>query len=66
MRTSGNIAIVGRHTDKKARSKLADCGNTVMLIGYSYNHEKDVYKFLNIQTIHPIISTDAILVNKTN
>jgi hypothetical protein len=55
MRSFGEMAVVARHSDKKARSKLADCGNTVILIGYSDHHEKDVYKLLNIQTDENIL-----------
>jgi hypothetical protein len=49
----GEISIVSRHSDKKARSKLIDRGNTVIFIGYSDHHEKDVYKSFNIQTNLP-------------
>jgi hypothetical protein len=65
MRTFVEMAIVARHSYKKARSNLADCGNTVIFIGYSDHHEKDVYKFLNIQTKKPIFSRDVIWLNKT-
>jgi hypothetical protein len=60
MRSFGEMAIVARHSDQKARSKLAGRGNTVIFIGYSDNHEKDVYKFLNIHTKKPILSRDVI------
>jgi hypothetical protein len=65
MRSFGEMAIVARHSDKKARNKLADRGNTVIFIGYSDHHEKDVYKFLNINTKKPKIYRDAIWLNKT-
>jgi hypothetical protein len=35
MRSFGEMALVVRHFDKKARNKLADCGNNVLFIGYS-------------------------------
>jgi hypothetical protein len=54
------MSIVARHSDKKARNKLADGGNTVIFIGSFDHHEKDVYKFLNIHTKEPILSRDAI------
>jgi hypothetical protein len=50
MRSFGEMSIIARHSDNKVRNKLADCGNTVMFIGYSDTHEKDVYKFMNIAT----------------
>jgi hypothetical protein len=65
MRSFGEMAFVAKHSDKKARNKLADRGNTVIFIGYSDHHEKDVYKFLNIHTEKPIFSRDVILLNKT-
>jgi hypothetical protein len=43
MRTFGEMVIVARHSD-----------NTVMFIGFSDHHEKDVYKFLSPQTKKPI------------
>jgi hypothetical protein len=51
IRSFGEMAIVARHSDKKARNKLSDRGNTVILIGYYDHHEKDVDTFLNIHTI---------------
>jgi hypothetical protein len=65
MRSFGEMAIVTRHSDKKAQNKLADRGNTVTFIGYYDHHEKDVYKFLNIHTKKPIFSRDVIWLNKT-
>jgi hypothetical protein len=65
MRSFGEMAIVARQSDKKARNKLAYRGNTVIFIGYSDHHEKDVYKFLNIHTNKPILSRDVIWLNKT-
>jgi hypothetical protein len=65
MRSFGEMAIVARHSDKKAKNKLADRGNTVIFIGYSDHHEKDVFKFLNNHTKKPIFSRDVIWLNKT-
>jgi hypothetical protein len=59
------MAIVARHSDKRARNKFADCGNTVIFIGCSDHHEKDVYKFQNIHKKKPISSGDIIWLNKT-
>jgi hypothetical protein len=53
MRSFGEMAIVARHSDKAARNKLADCGNTVIFID---NHEKDK---------KPLFSRDVIWLNKT-
>jgi hypothetical protein len=60
------MAVVARHSDKKARIKLAYLGNTVIIIGYFNHHEKDEYKLLNIYTKKPIFSIDVIRINKTN
>jgi hypothetical protein len=64
MRLIGEMAIVARHSDKKARNKLADRGNTVIFIGYSDHHENDVYKFQNIHTKKPLLSRNVIWINK--
>jgi hypothetical protein len=50
MKSFGEMAIIERHSNKKIRSKLPDCGNRVMFIGCSDTHEKDVFKFMNIAT----------------
>jgi hypothetical protein len=65
MRSFAEMAIVARQSDKKARKKLPNCGNTVIFIGYSDHHEKDVYKFLKIHTKKPKFSRDFILLIKT-
>jgi hypothetical protein len=65
IRTFGEMAIVARHSDKKIRNKLADRGNTVMFVGYSEFHEKDVYKFWHLATNKALISRDVIWLNKT-
>jgi hypothetical protein len=65
MRSLGEMAIIARHSDKKVRNKLADCGNTVMFIGYSDTHVKDVYMFMNIATKKTMMSRDVIWLNKT-
>jgi hypothetical protein len=65
MRTFGEMAIVACHSDKKIRNKLADRGNTVMFVGYSEIHEKDVYKFWHLATNKALISRDVIWLNKT-
>jgi hypothetical protein len=61
----GEMGFADRHSDEKARSKLADQGNTVIYIGYYDHHEKDHYKVLNIHTKKPIFSKDVIWLNKT-
>jgi hypothetical protein len=62
MRAFSEMAIIARHSDKKIRKKMADSGNTVMFIGYSDTHEKDVYKFMNIATKKTMMSKDVIRV----
>jgi hypothetical protein len=65
MRSFGEMSLVARHSDTKARNKLAGCGNSVIFIGYSDHHEKDVYNLLNVHTKKPIFSRDVIWLNKT-
>jgi hypothetical protein len=62
MRTFGKMAIIARHPDKNIRSKLAD---TVMFVGYSKIHEKDVYQFMKIATKKTMFSRDVIWLNET-
>jgi hypothetical protein len=50
MRTFGETDIIARHTDKKIRKKLADRGNTVMILIFYNIHGKDVCQFMNIAT----------------
>jgi hypothetical protein len=64
MRTFGEMAIIARDSDKKIRSKLSDRGNTVMFVGYSDIHEKDVYQFMNIETKKTMFSREVIWLNK--
>jgi hypothetical protein len=65
MRTFGEMAIVSCHSVREIRSKLADIGNTLMFVGYSEFHEKDVYKFWHLATNKALISRDVIWLNKT-
>jgi hypothetical protein len=58
------MAIFARHSDKMIRNKLADMGNTVIFVGYSEFHEKDVYKFWHLATNNALISRDVIWLNK--
>jgi hypothetical protein len=64
VRSFVEMAISARHSDKKARSKLADRGNTVIFIDDTDHHEKDVYKFMNIHSKKTIFSRDVIWLNK--
>jgi hypothetical protein len=64
MRTFDELAIIARHSDKKIKSKLSDRGNTVMFVGFSDIHEKDVYQFMNIATKKTMFSRDVIWLNK--
>jgi hypothetical protein len=62
MRTFVEMAIIARNSD---RSKLSDRGNTVMFMGYSNIHKKDVYQCMNIATKKTMFSRDFIWLNKT-
>jgi hypothetical protein len=59
------MAIVTRHSDRKIRNNVAGQGMTVVLIGYSNIHEKDVYYFLNFAGKRTIFSGDVIWLNMT-
>jgi hypothetical protein len=62
----GEMAIFARYSNKKIRNNIADNGNTVIFIGYSDTHEKDVYKLTNIATNKNMMSRDEIWLNKTD
>jgi hypothetical protein len=66
MRLFGEMEIIARHSEKKIRNKLEDCGNTVMFNGYLDTHKTDVYKFMNIATKKIMMSRDVIWLNKTH
>ena len=63
LRTFGEMAVVAIHEGKKMRSKLDNRGKTCMFIGYSDDHKKDVYRFLNIHTKRIILSRDVRWLN---
>jgi hypothetical protein len=65
MRTFCKMGIITRHSDKKIINKLAVRGNTVMFVGYSNIHEKDVYQFMTIETKKTMFSRDVIFQNTT-
>jgi hypothetical protein len=64
MRTLGEMAIIARHSDKKGRSILAYRVNTVMFVGNSNIHEKDVYQFIIVATKKTMLSRIVIWLNK--
>jgi hypothetical protein len=65
IRTFGEMTIIARHSDKKIRSKLSDKGNTIMFVGYSDIHEKEVFQFMHIATKKKMFSRDVIWLDKT-
>jgi hypothetical protein len=64
MRTFGEIAIVNDHKKRKMRGKLDDRGRPCLLLGRAENHNRDVYRFLNLETDRIIRSRDALWLNK--
>ena len=65
MRTFGEMAVIAIHEGKKMRSKLDDRGKTCMFVGYTDDHSRDVYRFLNIHTKRVTISRDVRWLNIT-
>ena len=63
LRIFGEMVVVAIHEGKKMRSKLDDRGKTCMFVGYTENHAKDVYRFLNIHTKRIILSRDVRWLN---
>ena len=62
-RTFGEMAVIAIHEGRKMRSKLDDRGKTCMFVGYTEDHTKDVYRFLNIHTKRIILSRDVRWLN---
>jgi hypothetical protein len=60
MRSFGEMADEARHSYKNNRNKLAHQGYTVMFIGYSNIHEKDVHHFTIIATKNTLFYIDVI------
>jgi hypothetical protein len=59
----GEMAVIASHANKKTRTKLEDRGRTAMFIGYSDDHEGNVYRFVNIKTYKIVLSRDAQWLN---
>ena len=64
MKRFGEMAIV-KDNRSNIKSKLEDRGIEAMFVGYSDDHGKGVYRFLNIRTGRIIISKDIIFLDKT-
>ena len=63
MRAFEEIAVIAIHEGKKMRSNLDDRGKTCFYVGYSDDHSRDVYRFLDIRTKRIIISRDVRWLN---
>ena len=63
MRTFGEMAVIAIHEGKKMRSKLDDREKRFMFVGYTDDHSRDVYRFLNIHTKRIIMSRDVRWLN---
>ncbi len=64
MRTFGEVAIVNDHKKRKMRGKLDDRGRPCIVLGRAENHNRDVYRFLNLETDRIIRSRDALWLNQ--
>ena len=64
MRTFGEVAIVNDHKKRKMRGKLDDRGRPCIVLGRAENHNRDVYRFLNLKTDKIIRSRDALWLNQ--
>jgi hypothetical protein len=60
MRTFNEIAIVNDHKKRKMRGKLDDRVRPCIVLGSAENHNRDVYRFLNLETDRIIRSRDAL------
>jgi hypothetical protein len=47
------------------RSKLENRGRPCVFLGVAQNHVPDVFRFLNLETKHIIVSRNVIWLNKT-
>jgi hypothetical protein len=56
MRKFGEMAVVENHDRRKIRSKLENRGKQCVFLGVAPNHAQDVFRFLNLDTKHIIVS----------
>ena len=63
LRSFGEMAVIAISDGKKMRSKLDTRGRTVISVGYADDHAGNVYRFINIQTKHIILSRDIHWLN---
>jgi hypothetical protein len=64
MQTFGEITIVNHHKQRKVRGKLDDRGRPFIVLGRAKNHNRDVYRFLNLETDKIILSHGALWLNQ--
>ena len=64
LRTFGEMATI-TNVQKKIKGKLENRGNYGMFVGYSTNHEKDVFRFLDLTTDRVRSSRDVTWLGKS-
>ena len=64
IRVFGEMGIV-RNYEKKIKAKLENRGIPCMFVGYSKDHEDDVYRMLNVSTLKIKNTRDVIWLNKS-
>ncbi len=65
LRTFGEIAVVNNTSKSKIAKKLENKGKICMLVGYSEEHPKGTYRFMDLNTKKVIMSRDVSWMNKT-
>ena len=65
LRTFGEMAIVTNSSQNKIAAKLENKGKIVMLTGYSDEHPRGSYRFVDMNTKRAIMSRDVAWLNKT-
>jgi transposase InsO family protein len=65
LRIFGEVGIVTDHANRKIKGKLRDRGFSAMMLGYSDDHEGNVYRLLKLKTGRVIHSRDVTWLNKT-
>jgi hypothetical protein len=63
LRKFGEVCVAA--TKSKIQGKLSNRGSVCAFVGYPSNHASDVYRLLNLKTIHVIKSRNVIWSNNT-
>ena len=65
LRKFGEIGVTAISSNEVARTKLDQRGRISMFVGYSLNHPRDTYRFINLSTKRIIHSRDVKWLDKT-